>query len=299
MNTYSNYLLSTFLLLSACTTNNIQFDASGTFEATEYIISSQATGTIEQFKLEEGSQLQTNEVVGYVDSTQLYLKKLQLEAQIQSILAKKPNVEVQLAALKEQLKTAESEQIRIQKLVESKAATQKQLDDLTAQIQVLQKQIAAHQSTLTITSNGISNDVEPLKIQLQQIENQLNKCKIVNPVEGTVLTTYANQFEFTTVGKPLYKIANLNYITLKAYVNGEQLPSLKLNQKVQIKTDSDSNEMNSTEGEIYWISSKAEFTPKTIQTKNERTNMVYAIKIRVPNLGGTYKIGMYGEVYFN
>lgn len=288
---------SFILMLNACKNKNEEFDASGSFEAEETIISSEASGTIIELKIEEGKDLKAGEQIGSIDSNQLYLKKKQLVAQINALLGKKPNVSVQLASLQEQLKSAEKEQKRFSNLVKADAATQKQLDDINAQIEVIKSQIEAQKSTLEISTEGISNDAMPLYVQIEQLNDQLEKCRIMNPINGTVLTKYAEQNEVTMTGKPLYKIANLSDMILRVYVSGNQLPQIKLNQKIKVLTDDGKGRMKEAPGEITWISDKAEFTPKTIQTKDERANMVYAVKVKVKN-DGAYKIGMYGEVKF-
>ena len=284
-------------LLTACKDNKVSFDASGSFEAEETIISSEATGTIKQFDIEEGQTLEAGQTIGYIDSLQLYLKKKQLEAQVIAILGKKPNIPVQLSALQEQLRTTEKERTRVANLVKGDAATPKQLDDINAQIEVLKKQIEAQKSTLSISAEGLGKDVVPLQVQIEQLNDQLAKCQIINPASGTVLSKYAEANEMTATGKPLYKIANLSNIILRVYITGDQLPQVKLNQQVKVLTDNGKGGYKETTGTIVWINDKAEFTPKTIQTKDERANMVYAIKVKVKN-DGAYKIGMYGEIKF-
>lgn len=281
--------------VAGCAGGEIKYDASGTFEAVETIVSAEANGIIKRFTIEEGQELKANQVVGYVDSVQLYLKKKQLEAQIAAVLSKKPNIATQIASLQEQLRQAQREQTRVENLLKADAATQKQLDDATAQVEIIKKQIAAQESSLGITSKSINEESGPLTVQIAQLEDQLSKCKIVNEVNGTVLTKYAEVNEMTATGKPLYKIADLSEIILRAYVTGDQLPYLKLGQHVTVLIDAPENSYKEYPGEIQWISSKAEFTPKTIQTKDERANLVYAVKIRVKN-DGLIKIGMYGEV---
>jgi HlyD family secretion protein len=288
---------ASLLILTSCKNEKKEFDASGSFEAEETIISSEASGTIKQLSIEEGQTLKAGQYIGYIDSTQLYLKKKQLEAQISAVLSKKPNVSVQLASLQEQLKTAEKEQKRIANLVKADAATTKQLDDINGSIEVIKKQIEAQRSSLDISSEGIGKETLPLGIQIEQVNDQLKKCSIINSVNGTVLTKYANVNEAAVQGKPLYKIADLSTIILRAYITGDQLAQLKLNQTVEVHTDDGNGGFKQTEGVVTWINDKAEFTPKTIQTKDERANMVYAIKIKVKN-DGTYKIGMYGELKF-
>lgn len=285
------------IILTACNKNNHAFDASGSFEAEETIISAEAQGTLKLFELQEGQTLQVGQEVGYIDSLQLHLRKKQLEAQIVAIAGKKPDISVQLSALQEQLKTAEREKTRITNLVEGDGATPKQLDDITAQVEVLKKQIEAQRSSLTISSEGINKEIVPLQLQVEQLADQLNKCRIVNPVNGTVLTKYAEVNEMVSAGKPLYKIADLSDIILRVYITGSQLPRLKLNQEVTVLTDDGDGKYKETTGTIIWISDKAEFTPKAIQTKDERANKVYAVKVKVEN-DGSYKIGMYGEICF-
>lgn len=289
---------STIIFLSACNKNRDSFDASGSFEAVETIISAEAQGMLKMFDIQEGQMLQAGQNIGYIDSVQLYLKKKQLEAQVTALRGKKPNISVQLSALQQQLKTAEQEKTRMANLVKGDAATPKQLDDINAEIEVLKKQIEAQKSSLNISSEGIDKDIIPLQVQIERLEDQLDKCKIVNPINGTVLTKYAEANEVASIGKPLYKIADLSSIILRAYITGNQLPQIKLNQKVKVLTDDGVGGYNEAEGTITWISDKAEFTPKTIQTKDERANMVYAIKVKVKN-DGLYKIGMYGGVLFN
>jgi HlyD family secretion protein len=286
------------LILGLATCNNEStFDASGSFEAVETLISAEATGTLKEFKVEEGQTLETGQWVGYIDTVQLYLKKKQLESQIEALAAKKPNIPVQLSALQEQLKTTETEKKRIENLVKSDAATTKQLDDISAQIEIIKKQICAQKSTLEITTNGISKDISSLQVQVDQVCDQLLKSRIVNPQNGTVITKYAEKNEMVSAGKPLYKIADLSEIILRVYISANQLPQVKLNQTVKVHTDDGSGGFREEEGTIIWISDKAEFTPKTIQTKEERANLVYAMKVKVKN-DGTYKIGMYGEINF-
>lgn len=285
------------LLLSACGARQASFDASGSFEAEETIISSQASGMLQKFSVEEGQVLKAGETIGYVDTVQLYLKWKQLAAQQQALQARRPNIGVQLAALEEQLQNAQKEKIRITNLLKGDAATGKQLDDVNLSIEVIKRQIAAQRSSLEITTSGIDKDALPLELQMEQVRDQLSKCYIVNPLNGTVLTKYAAQDEMTAAGKALYKVADLSSMILRAYISGNQFPQVKLNQRVTVLTDDGKGGFKEALGIITWISDKAEFTPKTIQTKDERANMVYAIKVSLPN-DGTYKIGMYGEIKF-
>lgn len=290
-------ILSAAILLASCSNSENNYDASGAFEAEETIVSSEASGTIRRLDITEGEALKAGQLIGYIDSTQLYLKKKQIEAQVAAVLSKRPDIAAQLAALQAQLKAAETEKTRLTNLVNASAAPAKQLDDVNAQIDVLKKQIEAQQSALGIASTGINQESVALQVQVEQLNDQLAKCRLVNPVDGTVLTQYTRANELATPGKPLYKIADLSTLTLRAYITGSQLPQVKLNQKVKVLVDDGKGGYVTHEGIITWISDKAEFTPKTIQTKEERANLVYAIKIDVKN-DGSLKIGMYGEVKF-
>lgn len=286
-----------FVLVFVSCANNNNYDASGTFESDEFIISSEANGKIIKLNFEEGDTLKKNQIVALVDTMQLFLKKKRLEESINSLINKLPDIESQLATIEEQIKTAQREKDRIESLVKVNSATTKQLDDITSQLQVLKKQYIATKTSLTINRKSILSEVAPLKVQIEQIEDQIKKCKVVNPIDGIVLTKYAKENEITAQGKALYKIADLSEMTLRAFVVGNQLSKIKLGQEVKVYVDKDESKQNEYKGKIYWISSKAEFTPKTIQTKDERTNLVYAIKIKVKN-DGYIKIGMYGEVKF-
>ena len=291
-------LIVIYSLFVGCSGSKNDFEASGTFEAEGTIISAEATGVIRQFDVEEGQELTAGQIIGYIDSTQLYLKKRQLESQIRALQGRKPNIAVQLSALQAQLQTAQIERIRLEKLVAGDAATQKQLDDVNAQIEVLKKQINAQQSSLNISSDGISDDVATLQVQIEQLEDQLAKHRLTAPQNGTVLAKIAKVNELTTVGKPLYKIADLQNITFRAFVTSAQLTQLKIGQNVRVFADFGEKKRREYKGTISWISDKSEFTPKNIQTQDERANLVYAVKITVKN-DGYLKIGMYGEVNFN
>ncbi len=291
-------LLITCVLLTGCIKDNYDYDASGTFEAVETIVSAEATGVLKSFNAEEGAELQKGQVVGYIDSTQLYLKKRQLEAQVNAVLSRRPDVAAQIASLKEQLRHAEREQQRVANLAKSDAATQKQLDDANAQVLIIKRQLEAQESSLFVTTKSINQESAPLSIQIAQLEDQLLRCKIRNPVTGTLLTRFAEENEMAVAGKALYKIADLSQLTLRAYITGDQLPQVKLNQPVTVFVDATDGQQKQYKGTVQWVSDKAEFTPRTIQTRDERANLVYAIKIRVKN-DGYLKIGMYGEVKFD
>lgn len=295
MKSYFLKLLSLSLLFAACKNGNDKPVASGSFEAVETIVSAEVNGKILELNVEEGDVLKQSQRVGYIDSTQLYLNKMQLVQNRKAILSGMPDVKTQLDVLYKELNNALSDKQRIENLVKGNVASQKQLDDANTRIAVLQSKIAAQKSTLTSNTSTITEQSNTVEIQLAQVEDQLRRCIINNPVNGTVLAKYANTYEMTAAGKPLYKIADLNNIILRAYITGNQLSTIKLNQKVKVLTDDSKGVMKETEGIITWISDKAEFTPKTIRTKDERANLVYAIKINVKN-DGTYKIGMYGEI---
>jgi HlyD family secretion protein len=296
-------------LIVSCKGNENPYDASGTFEAVETIVSAEVTGRITQLDLEEGQELKAGQIVGHIDSLQLYLKKKQLEAQIKATGSKLPDIAAQTNVYKQQLAVSQvrldnllHEQKRIQNLLKADAATPKQLDDMNAQIAELQKQLEvirkqddAQASVLRTQTSGMRADVLPLYVQIEQINDQLAKSRIINEVNGSVLTKYAETNEMAVAGKPLYKVADLSTIILRAYITGDQLPKVKLNQHVKVLVDSADGKYRELQGQIEWISSKAEFTPKTIQTKDERANLVYAVKIRLKN-DGFLKIGMYGEV---
>lgn len=285
-----------FIALS-CNNDEAGYDASGTFEAEEIIISAEVSGTIQQFDIEDGAVLQEDQLLGWIDSTQLHLRKKQLLAQIDAILSRRPQIATQLASHRVQLENAERELHRVQKLHEAEAATQKQVDDATAQVAVIRRQMEAHRSSLDISSQGLVSETLPLSAQVDQINDQILKSRIINPVKGTVLQQYAQAYELVNPGKPLYKIADLSTLELRAYITGGQLPQVKLNQEVTVVIDDGSGDYKRYPGIVSWISDKAEFTPKTIQTKEERANLVYAMNVRVKN-DGFLKIGMYGEVKF-
>lgn len=287
--------LSIVLGLSACSSNKNKPDASGTFETTETIIPSEANGVIKLFEITEGQTLKAGQFIGYIDTVQLYLKKKQLLAQVRTTLSQKPDIAKQLASLETQLKAAEKEQARITNLLKSDAATPKQMDDVNTQVETIKKQIEAQYSSLGIQSNNILQQVNPLRVQIEQVNDQLTKCKIINPINGTVLSKYSEVNEMAATGKSLYKIADLSSLVLRAYITGNQFSTIKLNQKVTVLVDSTDRDYKEYDGVIEWVSNKAEFTPKTIQTKDERANLVYAIKIRVKN-DGYLKIGMYADV---
>ncbi len=286
------------LLLAAaftsCSNSERKSDAYGNFEAVETIVSSEASGKLIYFTVEEGMQLDSGALIAVVDTSQLYLQKQQLSSQKKVVSTKFSNVKAQTDVLEEQKKVNETEKNRIEKLLQDKAASQKQLDDINGSISVLDKQKSSVLSQNSTTKEELGN----VETQIKSINDKIQKCYIVNPVKGTVLMKLTEPSEVVSFGKPLYKIADLSVLELKVYVSGAQLSSIKLGQKVKVLIDAGRETSKTLEGEISWISSKAEFTPKIVQTKEERVNLVYAVKIRVKN-NGELKIGMPGEVLFD
>jgi len=311
MNTHIHFFLL-LLALSACQKSAPKADAYGNFEADERIVSAEASGKILSLHIEEGQSLKSGEVAGRIDSIQLVLKREQLQASIKAIAAKSPAIGAQLAvyerqtaSVKQQLSTLDREKRRVENLLKSDAATPKQLDDLNAQIEAAQRQMdligqqrSASDATLSIQKNGLLAEILPLRKQIEQLDDQIAKCHVINPLQGTVLVKYAEPGEITGFGKPLYKIADLGTLTLRAYVAGNQLGAVKIGQQVKVLTDAADGQQQETTGKVQWISAQSEFTPKIIQTREERVNLVYAVKISVPNPEGTLKIGMPAEVRF-
>lgn len=286
-------VLSIITLFNSCSSNNNKADAYGNFEATETIVSAEGNGKLLQFTVEEGQLLKKNEQIGVIDTLQISLKKEQLKANKISIQSKSKNVLSQIRVLKEQLHTAKINQSRIQKLVAANAGTQKQLDNINGEVSVLKEKI----NSIETQNSAVLSELKGINAQINLLNDQINKSIIKNPVLGTVLVKYAEPNEITAFGKPLYKIANLNSLELKSYVTETQLANFKIGQKVKVLIDLGEKSKN-YEGKITWIADEAEFTPKIIQTKEERVNLVYAIKVTVQN-DGFIKIGMPGEVWFN
>jgi HlyD family secretion protein len=287
--------LAAALLLAACNNSKGRYEASGAFEATEVIVSAQASGQIIQLDLAEGQSLQAGQTVGYIDTIQLHLTKKQLLASIQAASSRTNNVSLLVASLKRQLAQQQSEELRFQSLQRAGAATQKQLDDLHSSIDILQKQLAAQTETLQKANSSLNAELLALQIQVEQINDRIAKSLISTPIAGTVLAQYAEQGELAAQGRALFKLADLSRIYLRAYITADQLTQLKLGQEVPVFVDFGKSETSEYKGVISWISDKAEFTPRTILTKNERANLVYAVKIAVQN-DGYLKLGMYGEV---
>lgn len=290
-------VVALFTLATSCGRSGDDWDASGVFEATEVIVSSEVNGKIEQFEAEEGDELIANQVIAYIDTVQLHLQKMQLIASNRATLSQRVSVPRQIASLKEQIATQEREKRRFEALVESNAATQKQLDDIESALKVLEGQLAAQQELLEQSNIGVSEQSSSIEVQIAQIEDMLERSRIKSPIDGVLLAKYAEAGELTTQGRTLFKVANIDKLYLRAYITADQLTQCKLGDKVTVYSDWEERERREHSGEITWISDQAEFTPKTIQTRNERANLVYAIKIMVEN-DGYIKRGMYGEVKF-
>ena len=296
------------MLLNACEQKD-KYDASGNFEADEVIVSAQQNGVLTSYSAKEGAQLKAGDKVGQIDVRTTELQKEQVQASVEALSQKTVNPNDQTELVRRQLEVQEAqlsqqlrERNRTQNLVKADAATQKQLDDINAAVDQLKKQIAVTQQQLTlntyntsIQNRSILSEKAPLEKSIAQYQEQINKGEVVNPINGTVLVSYALQGELQVIGKPIYKIANTDTLDLRAYITGTQLPQIKVGQQVKVKIDQGKEDFKEYTGTIIWISGKSEFSPKTIQTKDERANLVYAIKVRVKN-DGYLKIGMYGEV---
>jgi HlyD family secretion protein len=290
-------IIMTVFLLSACTHKNNEQDATGIFETTDVIVSAKGNGEIMRFDVWEGLNVEAQSPVGVIDTVQLYLKKVQLQANIQAMDSRLLNVSNQIATLRQQIETQQREQKRFEQLVQQNAANQKQLDDVNAQILILEKQLAAQTEMLNNNNNSLSSEQKSLIAQIAQIDEQIKNSIIKSPIKGTVLGKYAEAGELAIQGKALFKVANMKDMYLRAYIVADQLTSLKIGQEVKVYADMGKSDRKEYAGRIAWISDKAEFTPKTIQTRDERSNLVYAVKIAVTN-DGYIKKGMYGEVKF-
>ncbi len=281
------------LMLAACKNGTQMSDAYGNFEAVETIVSSETAGKLLSMEVKQGDRLESGQLIARIDTTELNLKKLQTHAQLATSETKKQNVTAQINVLKEQRKNVATTQQRISKMFADQAATQQQMDDINGQINVLDKQITATNTQFQL----IGSEMDVIKRQLDLFNEQLTKCRINSPIGGTVLETYLETGELATPGKPVLKMADLSNLELKVYVSGTQLSEVKAGKEVKVLIDSENKEMQSLSGKIIWISSESEFTPKIIQTREERVKLMYAVKIIVVN-DGTLKIGMPGEVVF-
>ena len=286
-------IITLVLSMSSCGGDNGKADGYGNFEATEITISAENNGKLMQFNVKEGDLLEKGAFIGYIDTIPLSLKREQLLSSKAVVSSQSKSVLSQISVLNAKLKTANANKVRAENLIADNAGTQKQLDDINGEIDVIKQQILS----VEIQNAPVVNELKSIDVQLRQIDDQISKSKIVNPVNGTVLTKYAEPNEIMAFGKPLYKIADLSAMQLRVYVSETQLAGIKIGQDVSVKID-DADAMKSYKGTISWIASEAEFTPKIIQTKEERVALVYAVKVKVENDGGL-KIGMPAELWIN
>ena len=287
-----------WLVLGACTSQEEQYDASGIFETTEVIVSAKGTGELQSFQVEEGQAVRQGEVLGWIDTLQLSLKDRQLAASLLATESKRLDEKRQVAHLRQQIENLQREKERFTTLLNAKATTAKQVDDIDYQIKVLQNQLVATQEQINSSNSSLSRQSESIQAQRAQMEDQIRNAMISSPITGTVLTKYAEQGEFAVPGKALFKVADVSQMKLRAYITADQLTQLQIGQAVAVYADRGITDRKRYAGRVVWIADKAEFTPKTIQTRNERANLVYAVKIAVEN-DGFIKRGMYGEVRFN
>jgi len=288
-------LASVALMLAACGGNEKEYDATGTFEATETTVFAEQSGALLTFSVNEGDNIEANKEVGLIDTTQVWLKIQQLGATKEVYQSQKPDMEAQIAATRQQLAKAQQEEQRFHELVADGAAPSKMLDDASSQVKVLQKQLAAQQSALSTSTRSLDKQMAATDVQVSQLRDQLRKCHIVTPTKGTVLEKYVERGEFVIIGKPLFKMADTEAMYLRAYVTSAQLQNIKIGQQVKVFADYGDGQKKEYDGTISWISSRSEFTPKTILTDDERADLVYAVKVAIRS-DGFVKIGMYGEV---
>lgn len=285
------------MVLTGCNANRSGYDAEGYFESTEVTVSAESSGKILYFNAEEGADVEAGTLLGCIDTMQLYLTRMQLAKSAESVLKNKPDIAKQVQAMKEQLKTLEREKDRVARLLADGAATQKQMDDIESQIAVMKVQLDAQETALENSVSSLDAQSSSIGMQIAQIDDKLAKCRISSPVSGTVLTKYAEAGEFVAAGRPLFKVADLDRVYLRAYVTSAQLSEIKMGQQVKVYSDYGKGYSKEYPGTVTWISSQSEFTPKNIQTDDERRNLVYAIKVAVGN-DGLIKLGMYGGIVF-
>lgn len=290
-------LCAAIAVLTACSSGEKDYDASGVFETTEVIVSAKATGEIISLNVEEGQDVKRNEMLGLIDTLQLSLHDQQLAANQSAADSKRLDANRQVASIRQQIINLQKEKKRFSDLLAANAATQKQVDDISYQTEVLQRQLSATQEQIGSNNQSAGNQSMGIKAQRAQTEDQIRKAHITSPITGTVLTKYAEQGEYATPGRALFKVGDISRMRLRAYITAPQLTTLKVGQKVKVFADMGETESKAYEGTVEWISDKAEFTPKTIQTRDERANLVYAIKVAVKN-DGMIKRGMYGDVKF-
>ncbi|MBO4871454.1 MAG: HlyD family efflux transporter periplasmic adaptor subunit [Muribaculaceae bacterium] len=284
-------------LLVACGEQKYPYDASGVFETTDVIVSAKSVGEIKSFNVEEGMTVTANQTLGYIDTVQLHLQKGQLNAAQSATVSRKLSENTQVAAIKQQIANLQSERKRFEELLNENAGTQKALDDIDYQIKVLEQQMAAASEQVSTANQSLSGQSSSMNAQRAQLNDQISNSIITSPIDGTILSKYAQEGEFAAPGRALFKVGNLKQMRLRAYVTADQLTKIKMGQKVKVFADQGTSDRKEYAGEVVWISDKAEFTPKTIQTRDERANLVYAIKIAIEN-DGLIKRGMYGDVKF-
>lgn len=285
------------LLAASCVEGNKAYDASGVFESTEVTVSAEGNGKILSLDLQEGDRLEAGQIVGCIDTVQLHLSEIQLEASRRAVGSGRLDISRQIAALESQIGKQRQELDRFTKLEKAGASNRKQVEDIQAQIETLERQLAAQEESLNSSNRNVSGQADALEAQIEQIRDRIRKCVITSPVAGTVLAKYSEAGEFAALGRALFKVADIDNIRLRAYITADQLTTLKLGQQVRVFADQGSYGRKEYAGTLIWISDKAEFTPKTIQTRDERANLVYAVKIAVEN-DGLIKLGMYGDIKF-
>ena len=287
----------TLFFFSSCKEKEKEYDATGTFEATETTVFAEQSGALLTFSVNEGENIEANMEVGLIDTTQTWLKIQQLHATKEVYRSQKPDMERQIAATRQQLVKARQDEQRYRELVADGAAPSKMLDDASSQVKVLQRQLDAQISSLSTSSRALDKQTAAAEVQVSQLRDQLRKCHIITPTKGTVLEKYVERGEFVSIGKPLFKMADTENMYMRAYVTSAQLQNIKIGQQVKVFADYGNNQRKEYQGTISWISSRSEFTPKTILTDDERADLVYAIKVAIKN-DGFVKIGMYGQVKF-
>ena len=285
------------LVLNACGRKERQYDATGVFEATETTVYAEQTGALLTFNVEEGDTVGQNREVGLIDTTQLWLKMKQAEAMKSVYQSQKPEQEKQIAVTRQQLAKAKQDQQRYKELVADGAAPGKMLDDANSQVEVLQRQLDAQLSSLRVNTNALDKQMDATDVQAEQLRDQIRKCHILVPAKGTVIEKYVERGEFVSAGKPLFKMADTENMFIRAYVTSAQLENIKTGQKATVFADYGNGGKKEDEGRVTWISSRSEFTPKTILTDDERADLVYAVKVAIKG-DGYVKMGMYGEVLF-
>ena len=285
------------LVLNACGRKERQYDATGVFEATETTVYAEQTGALLTFNVEEGDTVVQNREVGLIDTTQLWLKMKQAEAMKSVYQSQKPEQEKQIAVTRQQLAKAKQDQQRYKELVADGAAPAKMLDDANSQVEVLQRQLDAQLSSLRVNTNALDKQMDATDVQTEQLRDQIRKCHILVPAKGTVIEKYVERGEFVSAGKPLFKMADTENMFIRAYVTSAQLENIKTGQKATVFADYGNGGKKEYEGRVTWISSRSEFTPKTILTDDERADLVYAVKVAIKG-DGYVKMGMYGEVLF-